>query len=560
MLRSPRISLAVAGAVLLAGCGAGSDSPNASLEEEVPESERYGGTAVVAYISDIPDVNPLTSTETVASEIQQFVLFLPVIHYDENFEPVPAFAHSWEVNSDTSMLTFHLRDDVYWHDGVKTTAYDLAFAYEKANDPETGFPNTAFWTHYGEGEAVDSFTFRVEMEPHAEYMDPWRTFPAVPRHILGDVPSAQLRQHPFSTSAPVGNGPFRFVGHIPNQSWTFEANPNFPEDLGGRPYLDRFVYRVIPEPATQLTELLTGRLDMIINPPPEQADAIISNPNTRLVSYDDRQFVLVGWNQRREPFDNVRVRRALTMAIDREAVVNAVLYGYGSEANSTVPPFFWQYDPEAGSDLSYDPERALELLAEAGYTRGRDGLLRNEAGEPLRFTLLTNQGNLVRADIAEIIQADLREIGVDMAVQIQEFGTVLDRINNPATRDFDAILIGWRTEFRIDDSDLFHCEKRDEMFQWVGHCDPQLDALMDTLPTIPDREQALGLWQQYQRRVAEGQPYTFIYFQERLHGLHNRLRNVNPDARGDWVGIDRWYIAPSARRNVQPAAGAETAS
>lgn len=532
--------------LLFAACGGG-DAGGGEAFEDAPEEERYGGTAVIGSISDIPDMNPLTSTETLASEVQQFILFLPVVQYDEDLEALPGFARSWEVNADTTELVFHLRDDVYWHDGVRSTAYDLEFAYEMATTPATGFPNTAFWTYYGRGEAVDSFTFRIEMEPHAEFLDPWRTFPAVPRHILGDVEPAQMRQHPFSTRQPVGNGPFRFVSRIDGQSWTFEANEEFPEELGGRPYLDRLVYRSIPESTTLLTELLTGNVDFLVNPPPEQAQRIESDPNTRLLHYMDRSFILIGWNQRREPFDDVRVRRALSMAINRQGIVDGVLYGYGVPGNSTVPPFFWQYDEEAGEDISYDRDAAMRLLEEVGYSRGADGLMRNEAGEALHFTVNTNQGNQVRADIAEIVQADLRQIGVQMDIQILEWGTLLDRINDTERRDFDAVLIGWRTEFRIDDSDLFHCDKRDEPFQWIGHCDPELDALLDTLPTIADRNASLPLWAEYQRLMADAQPYSFVYFAERLHGVRNRLRNVNPDPRGDWVGVAQWYIAPGAR-------------
>ena len=534
----------VAAAFLLGGCRESSSEEGAA---EVPEGERYGGTAVVAIAQDIPDINPLTQTEVTAQEISEFVLFVPVVTYDESFEPRPAFARSWEVNADTTLLTFHLRDDVFWHDGVKTTAYDLDFTYDLARNPETGFPNTAYWTHYGDGEVVDSFTWRVALKPHALFMDPWRTFPPVPRHVLEGVPAAQLRQHPFSNREPVGNGPFRFVSREDGQSWTFEANPGFPEELGGRPYLDRVVFRVIPEPTTSMTELVTGNVDFYVMPPYEQGSRVDADPNARLVNYQDRAFVLIGWNQRRPPFDDVRVRRALTMALDREEIVNAVLFGYGELANATVPSFFPQFDAEAGADLSHDPNAALALLAEAGWTRGADGKLRNAAGQPLAFTLNTNHGNQVRADILSIVQAQLAEIGVDTQPQILEWGTLLDRINNPQTRDFDAVLIGWRTEFRVDDTDLFHCDKMNDPYQWVGHCDERLDMLLDTLPTIANPDASLPLWKEYQKLIAEQQPYTFVYFSERIHGVHERLRNVNPDARGDWVGISRWWIAPQQR-------------
>jgi peptide/nickel transport system substrate-binding protein len=542
-----RILLALFTTTLLSACGGDDSGRGADGGDEIPREQRYGGTAVVSNLTDIPDLNPLTSTDHVASQVQQFVLFLPLLTYDADFQPIPRFARSWEVNADTTLLTFHLRNDVFWHDGVKSTAYDVKFSYDRVREPATGYPNTAFWTNYGDMEVVDSFTVRVGLRPHAEFLDPWRAFAPAPRHVLRDVPPAELRNHPFSTQQPVGNGPFKFVSRAPGQSWTFEANPDFPEELGGRPYLDRLVYRVIPEPTTALTELLTGNTDYYLQPPAEQAARIKSAANTRLVTYPDRYFVILGWNERRKPFDDVRVRRALTMAINRQAIIEGVLYGYGSVANATVPPFFWQYDPEAGADVGYNPERAKQLLAEAGWTDSNgDGIL-DKNGKPFRFTIKTNKGNQTRADIAEVVQAELRKVGIDAQPQIVEWGALLEALQTPSRRDFDAVLVGWVTEFRIDDTDLFSCKKLDEPFQWVGYCDPATDRLLDTLPTIVDRDASRPLWQQYQRKIAQDQPYTFLYFVERLVGVSNRLRNVNPDARGDFAGASQWYILPDQR-------------
>ncbi len=530
----------------LAACGGDRSGGTPADDPDVPEAERFGGTVVAALGQDISDINPLTSTDNNANQMNMFVLFTPVIRYDEKFEPIPGLARSWELNADTTELTLHLRDDVHWHDGVKTTAYDLKFAYDRARNPETGYANTSFWTHYGDAVAADSFTLKVKMEPHAEYLDPWRTFFAVPRHVLQDVPPAQLKSHPFGTRQPLGNGPFRFVSRVAGQSWNFEANPDYPAELGGRPYVDRLVIRVIPDATARLTELLTGRVDYYVQVTPEQTPRLEGSGRARLITFPFRSYVFVGWNQRREFFRDERVRRALTMAINKQGIIDGVMYGHGEVAHSSIPSIFWQHDPGLRPEPAYDPEGAKRLLAEAGWVdRNGDGIVENERGQPFSFTLKTNQGNLERKDITEVIQSDLRRIGVDARPTLVEFGTLIDQLNT--TRDFDAVVMGWVTEFRQSDTDLMSCDKMDTPYQWIGHCDPETDRLRDSLPRIVDREAAKPLWSRYQQKLAETQPYTFLYFQQRLEGVSNRLRNVHPDARGDFVGVDKWWILPSAR-------------
>jgi peptide/nickel transport system substrate-binding protein len=174
-------------------------------------------------------------------------------------------------------------------------------------------------------------------------------------------------------------------------------------------------------------------------------------------------------------------------------------------------------------------------------------VIENAQGRPFRFEVITNLGNTERKDITEIVQAQLARVGIDLRPRILEWGQMLETINDVERRDFDAMLISWVTEFRIDDTDLFHCDKMDAQYQWVSYCNPQTDRLLDTLPTIVDRAASRPVWQQYQRQIAQDQPYTILYFTTRLEGVHERLRNVDPDARGDWVGIARWYLLPTMR-------------
>ena len=527
---------------LVVAC-ASQDDAAAAADSDVPEAERYGGMAVIGANFDIDNINPITWTNGYAQELQKFVLFTPLLRYDERLAVVPYGAESWETNADTTVLTFRLRRDLRWHDGRPTTAYDWKFAYDLARDRRTAFLYPAYWSYYGEAEAADSFTFRVKMRPHAEFLDPWTAFAPVPRHVLEGVAPERLREHPYGTRAPLGNGPFRFVSRAPGQSWTFEANPDFPEELGGRPYLNRLVWRVIPEHNALLTELLTGGIDFYHRPLVDQAERIRSSETAELFDFLDRSYLHVEWNHRRTPFNDARVRRALTLAINRQQIVDVVRRGYAEVANSPIAPMFWQYDATAGADLGYDPERARRLLADAGYAdRDEDGVIESARGIPFRFTLRTSHANAERADVAKIIQADLRKVGIDVRVELEEFNTLVARVFDVKRRDFDAAIFANPVEFRADDTDLFHCDRRDQPLAMIGYCNPATDRLLELLPTISDRTSALPLWKEYQRIIAEDQPYTFLFYPRQLAGVSNRLRNVRPDVRSDFAGVERWWI------------------
>jgi len=523
-----------------------------------PADERYGGTVVVGSIGEIAEgMNGLVSADYTASQHQSFVNLMTLIQYDEGLNPIPYLARSWEVSEESREITFHLRDDVYWHDGERTTARDVEFTYLRVTDPRTGFPNDAFWTNYIRGaegvEVMDDFTVRIRMEPHGEFLDPWRSLAIMPHHLLGDVPPESLRQHPFGLRCPVGNGPFRFVEHRHDESWTFAPNHAFPQELGGRPFVDRYVYRVIPEPTTLLTELLTERLDVYIAPRPEQTQAILDSPVTELLAYPFRSYVYVGWNSRRPQLADARVRRALTLATDRGRIVQALRQGYGTVANTSVPPFHWAYYPELADSLSYNPAEANRLLDEAGWTdRAPDGVRRNADGLRLEFSIKYNQGNEERRDIAEIMQSQLREVGVAVRPQVVEWATLLSQLQSVG-RDFDGVVMGWVTEFRVDDTDLFHSDKIDDPYAFSGTRNPTLDRLMESLPLVVDRTEAAPLWREYQYEILREQPYTFVYFQDRLDGVNTRLRGVTMDARGEWINIKDWWIDPARRGGTTAA-------
>jgi peptide/nickel transport system substrate-binding protein len=497
-------------------------------------------------------MNAFTTTGYGSSQYQQFVNLMTLVRVDGGLEARPYLAESWSVSPDGTELTFRIRQDVYWHDGERTDARDVAFTFLRATDPETAFPNPAYWDHYVAGpegvEVVDDFTVTFRLEPHAEILDPWRAVGIMPEHLLADVPPSELASHPFGSVCPVGNGPFVFASHRPQESWTFEANPAFPGQLGGRPFLDRLVYRVIPDQTTLLTELLTGSIDMYLSLRPDQAATVVEDPDTRLETFDPREFTFIGWNTRRPQLADPRVRRAIAMSTDRDAVVQALLRGFGTVAETGVPPFHWAYDADLEGP-AYDPEAAAALLDETEWRdRDGDGVRENASGAPLELTVIFNAGNQDRQTIAELMQAELRSLGISVTPEGLEPGELARRATDPSVRDFDGLILAWVHDFRVDEKDLFHSTRADQPLGFSGLRDPELDRLLDTLQLVVDRDQSRPLWHDYQRRIVDLQPWLYLFYAQKLTGVSRRLQGVEVDFRGEVVTVGDWRIQEAESR------------
>jgi peptide/nickel transport system substrate-binding protein len=502
-------------------------------------AERRGGTVVIGSATDIDVANPLVSVDAWTNEILRYVLFTPLVRYGPELGFAPALAESWEMTGDTAVV-FHLREDLRWHDGIRTTAHDVLFTYERAKDPATGFPNADYFSLWTGGEVVDSFTVRFSLEPHAEPLAGWPFIPIVPKHLLDTIPAEAMRRAPFN-QAPVGNGPFRFVSRRPGDRWIFEANPDYPAGLGGRPLLDRLVWRVIPENAAQLTELRVGEVDLALHPTPGEVRALAERPNLKAVVKPSRQFRFVVWNGRRPPLDDPRVRRALAMAVDRGRILDGLQSGLGEIGTGPIMPFHWSYDP-ALEPLPFDPDSARAILAAAGV-RDRDGdEVLEYGGDDFAVEIKIPANNDLSRDMAEAIRSDLERLGVAATTRALELGTLFSDVTS-AERDFDAALLGWSGDLRVDLRDTFHSRSMEGPYQFASYANPRLDSLMDRAVRETDRERAAPLWREVQRVLLEEQPWTVLYYQTDAFLARERLRGLDMDIRGGLVHVTNWWLA-----------------
>lgn len=539
--------LVLISAVLVSACPGPVDEPG-----EVGEP-RPGGTTVVALRSDFAGINSITNTQLNTDELIKYALFTPLVQYGDELDVEPYLAESWELLGDTAVV-FSLRRDVRWHDGRPVTAQDVAFTFERAKDPATAsLLASAYLDAVHTAEVVDSFTVRFGFEPHAQALESFWWAP-MPRHLLEDVPPGELRNAPFNRR-PVGSGPFRFVDWRANDRLTLERNPDFPEALGGPPYIERVVFRIIPEPATMLTEQITGRVDVMWEAEPEQAPDVQRGRDLRLFAFPARLLGYIGWNNARPPFDDARVRRAMTHAIDRQQIVDALLFGFGEIAMNTIPPWH-PFHPEDVEPLPHDPGEAARLLDEAGWSLRPGATFRqNAAGQPLRFQITTSDAPLSRS-VVEVVQAQLRQVGVDARPEIVEFGTL---IAQHRARNFDAVFSNWVLDnFQMASAPaaLFHS-------RWVpvegsanrsSFADPRADELIDRGAVATDPAEAREIWREFTLLLQEQQPFTFMFWRSQLAAARNRVQNVEMDQRGRLLTLKDWWLvgrgtAPVARQD-----------
>ena len=551
-----RLALAALVAFSAAACGGDRPGPGAGGDDsDVPEAERYGGTVVIGGFGDLQGMNPMTGSDFNSNNIMRSMLMMTLVTYDENIELQPYLAERWDtvrVATDTLEITWHLRRDIRWHDGTPTTGEDVLFTFQRVTDPATAYPNLQKFAHYDRNATlVDPYTVKMRLRPHADFMDIFTMLPIAPAHVLGDVPPAGLLQHSFQNE-PVGNGPFRFVRRVPGQEWVFDANADFPEALGGRPYVDRVIYRYIPEMTTLLTELRNGRIDVYLGPNPNQADQLASAPGVDLRAYPSLQWTYLAFNTRLPQFQDARTRRAIAMAIDRQQIVDALAYGYGDIGRATVTPTHWGYDADA--TVPYDTAAARRLLAEAGWTPGPDGILRDAQGRPFRFTLITNAGNDLRRDMMEYIQAQLRPLGIAVQPRLVEWTSMIQTLQGSLNaqgervRNFEAVIGAWVSFHQHDDTGILHSRNLTQPYQYVGYSNPRSDLLIDSINVTLDRGHARELYSEHQRLLVQESPYVPLYYPERLTALRTRLRNVTLDTRGEFATIRDWWIHPSERR------------
>lgn len=488
------------------------------------------GTVFYASGADLQSINPLVTTHPLAKQVQRYALFATLVRLDSALRLTPYLAESWAWSADRRALTFRLRGDVPWHDGSPTSSRDAQFTLEAARDPAVAYPRAADLACVTAVEAPDARTLRLRFcRPQQDVPDVLTDLALLPAHLLDTVPRARLATAAFNRH-PVGNGPFRFVSYVPNRRWVFEANPDFPLSLGGPPLLPRFVIQVVDEPTTKLAALVSGELD-VAGIAPMHAAVVRQVAERRVLDYPLLLSYGLVFNTARAPFDDVSLRRALLLALDRAQMVAVHVFGFGEPAAGPVPavhPLALRLPPPRA-----DRATARRMLDALGWRAGPDGV-RHRDGKRLAFTLLT-VGSAENV-LEQLVQADLAAVGVEVRIRQLELGAFLAAAQS-AARDYDALVTGIPGDLALGHlRALFDSRERGGPLQYAQYADAALDRALDA-----------GDVAQVQRIVAEDVPIAFLYHARGVQGLRTRLGGVRMDLRGELPTLAQWHLVPEAR-------------
>lgn len=520
-------------ALLLAACSGGNDK--APTPHSGPGIPAYGDALVAGSIGEPSTLIPLLASDSASHEVAGQV-FNGLVRYDKDLKLEGDLAERWDVSPDGLTITFHLRRGVKWHDGAGFTSRDVLYTYRVTIDPKTPTAYADALKQVSRVEAPDPYTFRVHYQkPFAPALESWG-MSILPAHLLEgkDITKSDLARH------PVGTGPYVFREWTPGQKITLEANPDYYE---GRPYIGRYIYRIIPDNATMYMELKAGGIDMMgISPVQYQRQTGKPEFTNRFnkYRYPASAYTYLGYNLRNPLFADKRVRQALTCAINKDEIVHGVMLGMGQVAHSPYKPGTWAHNPGV-KDFDYNPQRARALLAQAGWRpRPGDGTLEKN-GRAFSFTILTNQGNDQRLKTAVIIQNRLKAIGVEVKIRVIEWASFLSQFIDKGK--FEAVLLGWTIGQDPDLFDIWHSSKTNpKELNFIGYKNPEVDRLLEEGRGTFDMEKRKRCYYRFQEILAEDQPYTFLYVPDALPVVSARFRGIVPAPAGISYNFIRWYV------------------
>ena len=524
-------------AIPLAILALATNAPGASAQQPKPGGQIVHGSA------QEPDRiwGPVTGL-TVSAEISQLVN-ASLIEINDKLEYAPSLAievptlDNGGISKDGLRYTFKLRPGVKWHDGAPFTSGDVAFTQTVLLNPDVDVRGRVGWNKIARVETPDDSTVIFQFSAiDAPFLDRVAALGILPRHILGKLSGAEIKAHKWFR-APVGTGPFVFKEWVPGSHLVLVKNPSYWKP--GKPYLDRIIYKIVPDANALLNQLETGDIDTRLRLVNEHVDVVKKLPNVTLVSTPSIVPWLLWINQTGPPFNDKKVRQALAHGLDKERLTKTILGGHVTPAWQLLPPVSWAYNP-AVVHHAFDPAKAKALLDEAGYKPGADGVRARE-GKRLSFEIANIAGEQERIQVLSFIQQQWKQIGVEAKIRAVDVGAMWG--NMLPKRQYE---MAYSYTGRLPDPDMSTHYLSPELkptTNFAGYANAEVDRLLLAASGTVDRGKRKAAYQKVQEIVADDTVYIFVYWLNNNTALNKRVQGYKP-APGytEFWNADEWWV------------------
>lgn len=489
---------------LLAGCGGDSKDSDGASEGGAQD------TLTVAMGSDATSIDPVAVNNVYSSNVMKQI-YDTLVDLDKDGNVVPMLAESYEVSDDGKGYTFKLRQGVKFHNGDEMKASDVVFSLKRAQE------SPAVSHIYGD---IDPESF----ETPDDYTVSFKTKSANAgfifglSHTGGGIVSEKVvtEEGDNYTNAPVGTGPFKFVSWSKNDTIELER---FDDYYGTAPELSKITFRIITESTNRAIELESGGVDMAFDVSTNDISRVEENEDLQLIRMVDNQTTYCAFNCEKEPFNDVRVRQAITYALDTTSITDAVWRGVGKAAVGPIAPNVKYFD-DSLTVSEYNVEKAKQLLAEAGYANG------------LKLTISTNERQ-ERIDMATIMQSQLKEVGITADIEVLEWGALLDKADR---REQDLIMVGWTCQTPDPDMAVyspFHSQKDGQVGNnYANYNNKKVDELLEKGRTIADSDERQQIYYDIQKELKEDCPWIYLNNGEVVVGAKANLSGFTPTPYG----------------------------
>jgi peptide/nickel transport system substrate-binding protein len=497
-------SLALAAALMLTACGGGAGT--AGTGQKAGDSAAKGGakTITVAQAADAVTLDPQKTNDTASANPMQQI-YNTLIDLTPDMQLKPALAEEWKQVDDYTW-EFKLRKGVKFHNGEELKASDVKFTYDRLLDPKTSATPAFLLASVKEVKVVDDYTVQlVTKEKFAPIL-----------YNLTHIGTAILNEKAVKETGdnygvnPVGTGPFKFVKWDKSSQIVLEQNKDYFE---GPAKLDAITFRIIPEAATSVAELRTGGVDVVLDLPPQQVKQFDNSDKVTVDKAPSFALKYLGFDQRQKPFDNVKVRQAVNYAIDKEALVKGAYQGIANVSTGPLAPGINGFN-ENLKGYEYNPEKAKELLKEAGYPNG------------FKTTLYLSDKE-IDSKLGTIIQSQLKEVGINVNLQVIEWGAFLAE----TAKGLPMYLLSWTTVTGDADNGmyaLFHSKNQGQAGNRTFYAHEEVDKLLDTGRTESDPATRVQAYQKAQEIIYNDAVWAFLTTgqsivarNKRVHGFVN---------------------------------------